>query len=646
MKKCLLIALALCVGVSSYAQKKLPVTPKNLKNKSAVRINTRAIDMPQTPNAKVNPYVTPRPKNITAKSVNTIDETVIGTTVYDLQTNSSVQNRIYAYPDGSVAGTWTYGQLSANDAFTDRGTGYNYFNGGTAWGAIPTARIETARCGWPSYCPLGAGELIVSHNGSTGLLVSKRAVKGTGTWTQTLLTGPINSGGTTALLWPRTITSGNTIHIIVCTDQAATGATPITYQGLKLALLYIRSVDGGTTWDAPRILPGMDSASIVTINHKGFGGDSYAWANPIGDTIAFTVGSEWGGLFVMKSLDGGDNWTKIPIFTFPTITTGPTGIVPTVDGSVAIALDGSGVAHVCTGRMQVTDNTDLADDSSSYLPYSDGLLYWREGMPVLDTNQLTSVDTLAAHGNLIGYMQDWNQNDSLDFPTVGTNQWPFGEYGLSLSSMPQIVINGNNVYVTYSSCMENRIGDGATPNTQLYRHVIFTQSNDGGITWGDSLAPFGVDLNSSVTHDYDECVFASLSPTMPDGNLHLIYQGDEEPGIVMGVDEDTYATNNIYYLTFPTSVGINETTQAINNVNVYPNPTNNYSYIDLTINQKQNVDLIVSNMLGQQVYSHAYGNLSAGKHTFSVEAGKFSSGIYFYTIKTGNSSVSRKMIVQ
>ncbi|NTW32976.1 MAG: T9SS type A sorting domain-containing protein, partial [Bacteroidetes bacterium] len=151
---------------------------------------------------------------------------------------------------------------------------------------------------------------------------------------------------------------------------------------------------------------------------------------------------------------------------------------------------------------------------------------------------------------------------------------------------------------------------------------------------------------SSPIHDFEECVFASLSPTMPDRNLHLVYQGDEEPGLAERGDEDAYGTNNFYYLSFPTNVGIKEINQSVSNVNVYPNPAKDYSYIDITLNQAQEVSLFVSNMLGQKIYSNAYGKLSAGNHTLSVEAGKFSQGIYFYTIKTGNSSISRKMIVE
>jgi hypothetical protein len=548
MKKVLLVTLALAGIFSLFAQKNMGIIPARLKNQTAIRIQG-AVDLPISPIAVKNPYVSPQPNNVahkvTGNSVlNTqnalaVSETQIGNTVYDLQTNSSVQNRLFVYPDGTIGATFTYGQNDFNN-FPDRGTGYNYFNG-SAWGAQPTARIETARCGWPSYCPFGTnGELIVSHNSTTGLLISKRTTKGTGTWTHSTLVGPTNSGGTTALLWSRTITSGNTIHIIACTDQAVAPAV-YTYQGLKLALVYIRSTNGGTTWDAPRILPGMDSASIVTQICKGFDGDTYAWALPKGDTIAFVVGKWGGGLFIEKSTNGGNTWTKIPVYTFPTITSFPTPTIPAVDGSLAIALDNGGNAHVCSGRMKVKATVP---DSTFYFPYTDGLIYWHEGMPVIDTATLSNDAALSAAGNLIGYMHDWNGDDTINFPVVGTGQFPFGQYWLSLSSMPQIAIDGNNVYVTYSSVMETKTNPGANPNEQLYRHILYTNSNDGGNTW-DSVT---VDLNSDVSHDYDECVFGSLA--VQGNNLHMVYQADSEPGLAVRGDLDSYGANNIYYMTW------------------------------------------------------------------------------------------------
>lgn len=64
-------------------------------------------------------------------------------TVYDMQSNASVQNRLYLYPDGTLAGTWMRG-MNSSESFPDLGTGYNTSDGAN-WGAPPAGRIENGR---------------------------------------------------------------------------------------------------------------------------------------------------------------------------------------------------------------------------------------------------------------------------------------------------------------------------------------------------------------------------------------------------------------------------------------------------------------------------------------------------------------------
>ena len=62
------------------------------------------------------------------------EEALIGETFYDLQSNVSMQNRIYKYDDGTIGAAWTMGMDFPT--FSDRGTGYNYYNG-LEWDAMP-----------------------------------------------------------------------------------------------------------------------------------------------------------------------------------------------------------------------------------------------------------------------------------------------------------------------------------------------------------------------------------------------------------------------------------------------------------------------------------------------------------------------------
>jgi len=562
-------------------------------------------------------------------------ETMIGSTVYDSQTNSSVANRIYAYPDGTIGAVWTMGFASTD--YADRGTGYNYFNG-TSWGDEPTTRIESMRTGWPSYYPLGNGELVVAHDFVSGLQISKRPVKGTGGWTTSFLAAP---AGATKVSWPRVISVGNTIHIIAISG--------VPFEGLDLALLYYRSTDGGTTWENPVILPGLDAVSLgagVGKSFSGFGSDAYAWAAPKGDTIAFAVANSMGGAWIMKSFDNGVSWSKVTIFTMPVLTTAPSPIMASTDGAISIAMDSEGNAHVVFGRMFVSDD-DFVATGYSYYPFTDGLVYWNETMPQLDTTQLADAEMLMDQGNLLAWMEDINGNAEIDFPEVTSGQFPFGLYGSSLSSMGQIVIDKyDNIYVTYSSCREDLINPGANPNVQLYRHLYLTEKNNGFFNWNTPH-----DLNSYIEHTYDECVFASLASETQGGfssYLNILYHLDPEPGTSIGADEDQPGDNYVNYLTVWHSMpppGI-KPVDMVKDVSISPNPAMDYVDIQVLLKNSNKVEAEVYDVMGKQVLKNSYGVQSEGNHSFKINLESFKRGIYLFSIRIGNCQTTRKVIVE
>jgi len=624
MKKLLLLSLALSIGFVSYSQGNHSKITKEQQNFSLKRSINQAIDNPVSLQRAANPFVDKGQKAVT--------ETSIGKTKYDLQTNSATQNRFYRYSDGTMAGAWTRGTSDPN--FSDRGTGYNYYDG-SSWGAMPTSRIESIRCGWPSLAPLGNGEIIVSHNGTTGLQVATRAAKGTGTWTETVFAGPT---GHPDLLWPRMVTSGanhDTIHIIAITPPVANSGT--VYHGVDGAILYSRSTDGGTTWGISNvILPGMDSS-----NYKGFSGDSYAFAEPKGNTIAFVVGDSWYDLFLMKSIDGGTTWTKTVVFQHPfplwtdSIVTVDTPYV--ADGSSALAIDNSGKVHVFFGRMRVF-NEIAGDDLTSWFPYVDGLLYWNESMSTLTT--LKSLDTLDLNGNLISTVPDMDGDGQIMLLSATPPDWPFGVYYLSMTSMPNVVIDNNNdIYLVYSTVMELYEN-----GYQHYRHVLAKKSTNGGATWGNSS-----DLNMGALHEYDECVFASMAANT-DNSLHMIFQCDYEPGLAVRGDEDMYDDNDIFYLNVLKSdigyLSVNDKLPAIISCNIYPNPVSDNANVSIVLNKSNDLNISITNIVGQEIQRISKGTISAGSHVFNVNTSNLSSGLYFFTVNAGDYTVTKKIVVK
>jgi hypothetical protein len=614
-------ALVLCITLSAQKGAKVPADKANIMMQGKI-IPTLLEPEMKSP-LPYQPGDGPRTPGV--------NEAQIGQTVYDLQTNSGIQNRMYVYPDGTIGAVWTMGFVgeAGGVGFADRGTGYNYFDG-NAWGEWPTARIasETTKNGWPSYAPLGDGEMVISHTGSGMLNFTRRATKGTGTWTTTGIPG------TTGYTWPRAITVGNTIHVIVNTGAA--------YQGLTNAMLYLRSTDAGATWSTPVIPPGLDAASLpLTTAFAGFGGDEYAWAAPKGDTIAFAVGHFLGGIWLMKSFDGGDTWTKTTVYQFPVTSGAESPQIATFDEGFAIALDNQGQVHMATTRYLISSfNTDA--QTWNYFPYaSDGIIYWNESMPKIDTAILYYEDSLKAHGMWVGGMIDYNGNDVIDFPEVASGSVPWGDYRyINLSSHPQIVCDkDNNMFISYSALREDLTNAGANPTEQLYRHLYVSSKLNTQTAWREPI-----DLTDDVIHSYDEVVWAYMV-VGHDGNVHFLCQMDAEPGTSVGDDADQPGDNYITYLTFPTFVSVKPVDIA-KDVTVSPNPASEYANVQVMLNNSGKVEVNVYDVMGKLVLANNYGQQSTGSHTYKINTSSLPSGVYVFNVQAGDSQTSKKVIVK
>ncbi len=77
----------------------------------------------------------------------------------------------------------------------------------------------------------------------------------------------------------------------------------------------------------------------------------------------------------------------------------------------------------------------------------------------------------------------------------------------------------------------------------------------------------------------------------------------------------------------------------------YPNPFNPSTLIGFTLSNSSNVKLVISDMLGRTVKTLVNGYMSAGNHVQVFNGENLPSGIYFYTLITPTSKISKKMIL-
>lgn len=568
-----------------------------------------------------------------------IEEADIGESYYDLQSNNSCQNRFHVYPDGTMAGIWTFGLEFP--LFPNRGTGYNYFDG-NSWGSIPGDPIESVRTGWPSYAPYGEnGELVVSHDFTVGSLYYLwRDEKGTGDWSEEEFAGPDGQ----KISWNRSTTSGinnSVVQTLCITFPDGNGGTP--YEGLNGALLYSRSADGGATWDPENeILDGLTSDE-----YAGFSADNYEWDTYDENTIAFLVGESWVDLILMKSEDGGDTWTKTVIWEHPYQMFDPLDPIVTEafycpDGAHDLEFDQNGKIHVVFGINRASCDGTWP---GSWYPGVGGIGYWNEDRPTFsgDTNALCPYSDceyteLIDDYNLIGWTQDLNGNDTIDVEGA----LELATYYLGFSSMPQIHIDEqDHMFVVYSSITESYTGGLAN---QTYRH-LWSRTSPNGDWWGSFT-----DLTSSLAHVYDECVFPSIA-SRSDENFYLIYQRDEEPGMHVRGDEDPATLNTITQMAVNKAdwTNIDENNTPINDYDVsqnYPNPFTGNSTVKVNVRQSTPLSLEVVNMIGQHVFTVDAGIARPGMNDITIDGTKLTPGIYFYTVRAGETAITKKMIVE
>lgn len=622
MKKILLLFVSLGLVAGVVAQ----THPSAYKEKSNVKVLRQPV-------AVDGNFIGTQPANTTTASKAVLDDPSVNTTKYDFQSNGATLPRLYKYPDGTIATTGTMAQL---DDFTDRGTGYNYYDG-SAWDPQPSERIENVRTGWPSYAPYGAnGEIVVSHQAATTpLIIDRRDTRGSGAWTETQLAAPLGAPG---LIWAKMVTNGpnrDYIHIITLTGPAANGGA--IYEGLDGAILYTRSLDGGATFEDWRILPGMTSEDYIA-----FSADAYAWAEPVGNTLAFVVGDSWTDEFLMKSTDNGVTWTKTKVWSclYNKYVPGPNDTTPTFwcpDGGSGVALDNSGKAHVVFGLQRAKGDPD----GKKWYPFTDGIIYWNEDMDELP--QSLEPDTLFNHGNYIGWVTDTN--------VYYAQTTELAHYYNSMTGWPTIVADPwDNLFVNWSGVTILR-----DPNSYMLRHIYSRASIDNGATWRDTI----VDVTGDFLYTWSECVYPSVSATSDD-KLYILFQADADAGAyiqsvgVSGYQGQTTITVNDMIMVSPTKESIvvpltgvdNKAGNSFTVLQNSPNPVKGLTYINVNLTVPGNVRLDVYSPVGQKIASIDKSNAASGAVQFAFDGSNLAPGVYFYTVTADHNSVTKKMIVE
>jgi len=77
-----------------------------------------------------------------------------------------------------------------------------------------------------------------------------------------------------------------------------------------------------------------------------------------------------------------------------------------------------------------------------------------------------------------------------------------------------------------------------------------------------------------------------------------------------------------------------------------PNPFRERTTINVQLDNPANLSLSIYSLVGQKVLEVSKGSVNSGPCQFFIDGSNLEPGVYFYTVKANNESVTRKMIVK
>jgi hypothetical protein len=204
------------------------------------------------------------------------------------------------------------------------------------------------------------------------------------------------------------------------------------------------------------------------------------------------------------------------------------------------------------------------------------------------------------------------------------------------------------LFVAFMASTENVY---PSADTTSYFAGYFLMSTDGGNTWTtpEKMTPDG---SASPLLDWRYPSIAPVLPVAEDATItvHMVMQGDTIPGSNTNAAGMPVAVSAQYYhiSTDILIVGVDDDISApleFTLVQNYPNPFNPSTSIKYSLAAQSLVSLKVYDILGSEVATLVNTVQGTGAYEVNFSASNLASGLYFYTLKAGNFTSTKKMML-
>ena len=223
--------------------------------------------------------------------------------------------------------------------------------------------------------------------------------------------------------------------------------------------------------------------------------------------------------------------------------------------------------------------------------------------------------------------------DWADTSTAYFNEKTFSTNALSVPAGKLLAVG-----VTYKPGMPVTLND--TIDKQVNSFVFASYEENGDATYPSYVY---CPVTSSPACDWN---VSSLVSTDVRYNLNPDWNGNYVPSFAYTAP---YSFENhlfSYKISAATQVGVadvrNNSLSMSQNI---PNPAKGVTTINYELAQSEDVVIEVKDITGKQVLAFRNGKQAAGKYSVDFDVNQLESGVYFYTLKTGNSQITKKMSV-
>jgi hypothetical protein len=524
---------------------------------------------------------------------------VIGYSTYDWQSNGPVYSNCIVDPVANgVHCNWMYSSTQPSAGAPERNQYYNFYDFTTrTWNSPTGSPVYTIRSGFGgmSCDPITGNAVISTHQSIGGVLtvvLARDQAPGAGLFEY--------SSGLTAYQWPPIgVTLNQSIHTLaVSVSSAATGSSDSLYYARIQTWpgwttpIYIQPPAPSAGFCNQNIAASRTSNKVVVLWHQA--DDPYPER-----------------AFYRLSVDGGSTWGTSTQIPFPP----SVGLVPSYYISSLFAMfDNQDNLHVVvsvsdTGRKALwrTPAEIWHWCPTNSQPWT---LIQNYRPDTLNINALVGYNALFADRPSIiqdittGYFYvAWEQFDSLNYEQI-TERARADIYVAELTNNGQTVSRKSKITDPNTTSKRFPVVGGIKNDTIFVEYIV------------DSIA--GFELYQEGRH--------TMNPIV----VHRFHKNSLQPD---GIEENQF--NKYYNFSLKPAI---------------PNPTNSYTAIRYSIPAISNIDLTIYDILGRPVRTLASGTKGPGEYSAIWNSrdnagNKVQSGIYFFTLKTSDKSISRKIII-